>query len=144
LFAHFKRRGSRLLIRLHRFELRSPYPGQLKIGAVNQVVCVSKHYARLTREYTGWPDTKVATVPNALDIAQLDRPRAELARFALAGNPKYLLVETPYGGWPLDLPEKLFRLLADGITPVLAHPERNAGVRAASRWRTAGLCCSTK
>jgi protein-tyrosine phosphatase len=65
----------------------------------------------------------------AIDLAQLDRPREELARFALAGNPTYLLVETPYGGWPLDLPEKLFRLLAEGITPVLAHPERNAEVQ---------------
>jgi glycosyltransferase involved in cell wall biosynthesis len=82
-YSRHKRRGSRLLIRLHRFELRSPYPGQLKIGAVNQVVCVSKHYARLTREYTGWPDTKVATVPNALDIAQLDRPKLDGARFHL-------------------------------------------------------------
>jgi glycosyltransferase involved in cell wall biosynthesis len=82
-YSRHKRRGSRLLIRLHRFELRSPYPGQLKIGAVNQVVCVSKHYARLTREYTGWPDTKLATVPNALDIAQLDRPKLDGARFHL-------------------------------------------------------------
>jgi protein-tyrosine phosphatase len=64
-----------------------------------------------------------------LDIAQLERPREELRRFGLAGNPKYLLVETPYSGWALDLPEKLFRLLAEGITPVLAHPERNAEVQ---------------
>ncbi|MCW2965125.1 MAG: tyrosine protein phosphatase [Actinomycetia bacterium] len=64
-----------------------------------------------------------------IDLAQLERPRDELARFALAGNPKYLLVETPYGGWPLDLPEKLFLLLAQGITPVLAHPERNTEVQ---------------
>jgi glycosyltransferase involved in cell wall biosynthesis len=82
-YSRHKRRGSRLLVRLHRFELRSPYPGQLKIGAVNQVVCVSRHYARLTREYTGWPDTKVATVPNALDVAQLDRPKLDGARFHL-------------------------------------------------------------
>jgi glycosyltransferase involved in cell wall biosynthesis len=82
-YSRHKRRGSRLLVRLHRFELRSPYPGQLKIGAVNQVVCVSKHYARLTREYTGWPDAKVATVPNALDVAQLDRPKLDGARFHL-------------------------------------------------------------
>ncbi|HEY7880343.1 MAG TPA: glycosyltransferase family 1 protein, partial [Streptosporangiaceae bacterium] len=82
-YSRHKRRGSRLLIRLHRFELRSPYPGQLKIGAVNQVVCVSRYYAQLTREYTGWPDTKVATVPNALDVAQLDRPKLDGARFHL-------------------------------------------------------------
>ena len=82
-YSRHKRRGTRLLVRLHRFELRSPYPGQLKIGAVNQVVCVSKHYARLCREYTGWPETKVATVPNALDVAQLDRPKLDGARFHL-------------------------------------------------------------
>jgi protein-tyrosine phosphatase len=64
-----------------------------------------------------------------IDLDRLDRPGDELARFALAGNPKYLLVETPYNGWPLDLPEKLFRLQARGITPVLAHPERNAEVQ---------------
>ena len=82
-YSRHKRRGSRLLVRLHRFELRSPYPGQLKISAVNQVICVSKHYARLCREYTGWPETKVATVPNALDVAQLDRPKLDGARFHL-------------------------------------------------------------
>ena len=82
-YSRHKRRGSRLLVRLHRFELRSPYPGQLRISAVNQVICVSKHYARLCREYTGWPETKVATVPNALDVAQLDRPKLDGARFHL-------------------------------------------------------------
>jgi len=82
-YSRHKRRGSRLLVRLHRFELASPYPGQLKIGAVNQVICVSKHYARLCRERTGWPDTKVVMVPNALDVAQLDRPKLDGARFHL-------------------------------------------------------------
>ena len=82
-YSRHKRRGSRLLVRLHRFELRSPYPGQLKISAVNQIVCVSRHYARLCREYTGWPETKVATVPNALHVAQLDRPKLDGARFHL-------------------------------------------------------------
>jgi protein-tyrosine phosphatase len=64
-----------------------------------------------------------------IDLNQLDRPREELARFALAGSPKYLLVETPYTGWPLNLPERLFALLTTGVTPVLAHPERNAEVQ---------------
>jgi glycosyltransferase involved in cell wall biosynthesis len=82
-YSRHKRRGSRLLVRLHRFELRSPYPGQVKISAVNQVVCVSRHYARLTREYTGWPEAKVVTVPNAIDVAQLDRPKLDGARFHL-------------------------------------------------------------
>ena len=60
----------------------------------------------------------------------LDRlPVEELRRFGLGGNPGYLLVETPYYGWPLGLADRLFSLLASGITPVLAHPERNAEVQ---------------
>jgi protein-tyrosine phosphatase len=61
----------------------------------------------------------------------LDRlPVDELRRFGLGGNPRYLLVETPYYGWPLGLPDRLLSLQASGITPVLAHPERNAEVQA--------------
>jgi len=82
-YSRHKRRGSRLLVRLHRFELTSPYPAQVKIGAVSQVICVSRYYARLTREQTGWPEAKVVTVPNAIDVAQLDRPKLDGARFHL-------------------------------------------------------------
>ena len=72
----------------------------------------------------------VRLVPGGeLALGELDRPAEELRRFALAGNPRYLLVETPYYGWPLDLGERLFRLRAGGVTPVLAHPERNGAVQ---------------
>lgn len=57
-------------------------------------------------------------------------PVETLRRFGLGGNPRYLLVETPYYGWPLGLGDHLFSLRAQGITPVLAHPERNAEVQA--------------
>jgi protein-tyrosine phosphatase len=53
----------------------------------------------------------------------------ELRRFGLGGNPRYLLVETPYYGWPLALADRLFSLRDSGITPVLAHPERSAEVQ---------------
>ncbi|HEY6313430.1 MAG TPA: glycosyltransferase family 1 protein [Streptosporangiaceae bacterium] len=82
-YSKHKRRGTRLLVRLHRFELESQYPAQVKIGAVNQVICVSRHYAQLCRQRTGWPEAKVVTVPNAIDIAQMDRPKLDGARFHL-------------------------------------------------------------
>ncbi len=56
-------------------------------------------------------------------------PAEELRRFGLGGT-RYLLVETPYYGWPRILPDLLFSLLDQGFTPVLAHPERNAEVAA--------------
>jgi protein-tyrosine phosphatase len=64
-----------------------------------------------------------------LDLAELDRPVEELRRFGLAGNPRMLLVETPFYAWPLDLADRLFRLRLDGFAAVLAHPERNAEVQ---------------
>jgi protein-tyrosine phosphatase len=57
-------------------------------------------------------------------------PVEELRRFGLGGNPRYLLVETPYRGWPLDMQQRLFELRTNMITPVLAHPERNSEVQA--------------
>jgi protein-tyrosine phosphatase len=52
----------------------------------------------------------------------------ELARFALDGG-RYLLVEAPYVGWPLDLAHRLFELQVRGFTPVIAHPERNTEIQ---------------
>jgi protein-tyrosine phosphatase len=64
-----------------------------------------------------------------LAVDRLDLPRDELRRFGLGGSHGYLLVETPYSGWPLDLGDRLFRLKTAGFTPVLAHPERNPDVQ---------------
>ena len=64
-------------------------------------------------------------------IDWLDRLSDEdLIRFGLGGSPHYLLVEFPYAGWPLSLHEWVFRLVTRQITPVIAHPERNADVQA--------------
>jgi glycosyltransferase involved in cell wall biosynthesis len=82
-YSRHKRRSARLLVRLHRFELDSPYPPQVKIGNVDLVICVSDYYTRLTREKTGWPTAKVVTVPNALDVLQFDRPKLDGAQFHL-------------------------------------------------------------
>jgi protein-tyrosine phosphatase len=52
----------------------------------------------------------------------------ELRRFGLGGS-RYVLVETPYHGWPLQLPSVLLSLRDQGVVPVLAHPERNVEVQ---------------
>ncbi|GAA2663211.1 glycosyltransferase [Streptomyces vastus] len=82
-YSRHKRRGSRLVVRLHRFELTGPWPRQVDIDAVDRVVCVSPQYARSTREHTGWPESKITVIPNWVDTAQLDRPKVPGARFRL-------------------------------------------------------------
>ncbi|MEU2621357.1 glycosyltransferase [Streptomyces sp. NPDC007157] len=82
-YSRHKRRGSRLIVRLHRFELDAGYPQQVDIDAVDRVVCVSPYYARSTRERTGWPASKITTIGNWVDVDQLDRPKAPGARHRL-------------------------------------------------------------
>ena len=53
-----------------------------------------------------------------------------LRRFGLAGNPRYVLLEFPYEGWPLGLETVVASLREEGITVVLAHPERSESVQA--------------
>ena len=53
----------------------------------------------------------------------------ELRRLGLGGNPRYLLVEFPYVGWPLSLESEIRRLRERDITAVIAHPERNPSVQ---------------
>ena len=66
-----------------------------------------------------------------VSVEQLDRlSHDELRRFALGGNPNYLLVETPYWDWPLPFGEIVARVRSFGMNPVIAHPERNPAVQA--------------
>lgn len=66
-----------------------------------------------------------------VSLEQLDRlSHDELRRFGLGGNPKYLLIETPYWDWPLPFGEIVSRVGSFGMTPVIAHPERNRAIQA--------------
>jgi protein-tyrosine phosphatase len=56
-------------------------------------------------------------------------PPAELRRLTLAQTGRYLLLEFPYRGWPLALDSAVTRLVELGVTPLLAHPERNPEVQ---------------
>lgn len=43
----------------------------------------------------------------------------------LSKNRRYILVEFPFHSVPIGFKEELFQLAVNGITPVIAHPERN-------------------
>jgi protein-tyrosine phosphatase len=63
--------------------------------------------------------------------------RHDVRRFSIAQGGRYLLLEFPRFGWPLGLGRVVSDLGSDGVTAVLAHPERNADVqREPDRLRT--------
>ena len=85
---------------------------------------------RAALEKAGIPLTLLPGAELAVDrLARLDDD--ELRRLTLAGSDRYVLVETPYYGWPPEVAEQLLELRLAGFTPVLAHPERNAEVQGA-------------
>ncbi len=61
-----------------------------------------------------------------LSVAVVDSSSGDqLAEFGLGGNARLVLIEFPYGEWPYLIERRIERLRGIGITPVLAHPERN-------------------
>lgn len=55
--------------------------------------------------------------------------RDDLRRFTLGQTGRYLLLETPYFGSPLALAPAVRSLRDSELTPIVAHPERNADVQ---------------
>lgn len=52
-----------------------------------------------------------------------------IAALSIARNARYVLIEFPYRGWPVALLPLVSRLKGFGMTPILAHPERNPVVQ---------------
>jgi len=48
----------------------------------------------------------------------------------LGNNGRYFLVEFPMQGIPVFAAERFFEMMVEGKTPIIAHPERNAGILA--------------
>ncbi|MGI9196431.1 MAG: glycosyltransferase [Candidatus Nanopelagicales bacterium] len=82
-YSRHKRDGQRLIVRLHRFELEAGWLKDVRIEAVDQVVCVSPFYAALTAERTGWPAERIVVIPNWVDVEQFARPKLEGVEFVL-------------------------------------------------------------
>lgn len=52
----------------------------------------------------------------------------DLLRFSFGQSGRYVLLECPYFGSPLELVPAIRTLLGGGLVPLLAHPERNPDV----------------
>jgi protein-tyrosine phosphatase len=54
----------------------------------------------------------------------------DLQGLTLGPTEGFILMETPYAAWPMELETQVGRLATLGIRGILAHPERSAGVQA--------------
>jgi glycosyltransferase involved in cell wall biosynthesis len=85
-YSRAKRPGQRLVVRFHRMELETPYPGEVELERVDAMVFVARHVLAEACERFGWDagDPRFAVVPNGIEADALRRPKLPGARFALA------------------------------------------------------------
>jgi glycosyltransferase involved in cell wall biosynthesis len=60
--------GQKVVVRLHRFEINTPWPQKLDINRVDKVVVVSDFMRQQCIETYGWPENKVTRIYNACRI----------------------------------------------------------------------------
>jgi glycosyltransferase involved in cell wall biosynthesis len=82
-WSHNKRPGQRLIVRLHRFEAFTPFPGRVDWSAVDHLIVVSDYFRHLAVTEFGVPDRIIHVLPQFVDTAEFDRPKLTRADFTI-------------------------------------------------------------
>jgi len=85
-YSREKRPGQRLVVRFHRMELDTPYPGEVDLSQVDAMVFVARHVLERACERWGWDpaDPRLLLVPNGTETGALRQPKLPGAEFSLA------------------------------------------------------------
>jgi glycosyltransferase involved in cell wall biosynthesis len=78
-----KRPGTRLIVRLHRFEAFRDFPARVNWPAVDALIVVSDHFRDLMVSGHGVDPARIHVLPQYIDWHQLQRPKLPAARFML-------------------------------------------------------------
>ncbi len=81
--SHNKRPGTRLIIRLHRFEAFRDFPARIHWPAVDALIVVSEHFRTLMAEGFGIDPARIHVMPQFIDWHQLRRPKQPAAALTL-------------------------------------------------------------
>lgn len=73
----------RLVTRVHSQEIFTSYLKEVNTEAVDRFIFVGPHIADVARRDAGIPAERTLVIPNPVDVAALDLPKAEQARFTL-------------------------------------------------------------
>jgi glycosyltransferase involved in cell wall biosynthesis len=113
----------RLVVRFHRMELETPYPGEVDLERIDAMVFVARHVLERACERWGWDegDPRFQVIPNGIDPGPLRLPKlpgAELTLAAIGYVPRLKRLDRA-----LDVLELLrrrddrYRLLVKGREP---------------------------
>lgn len=83
-YSRNKRPDQRLVVRMHRMELETPYPAHVDLDAVDSMIFVSQHVLEQAVTRFGWSRERLQVIPNAVNCDRLRRPKSDASRFTLA------------------------------------------------------------
>lgn len=83
-YSENKRADQRLVVRVHRFELATPWCEKIDHRKVDRFIAVSLYYVEKVIERVGCPRGKVALIPNFIDASAYLRDGGENRVFSLA------------------------------------------------------------
>jgi glycosyltransferase involved in cell wall biosynthesis len=85
-YSRNKRPGQRLVVRFHRMELDTDYPGEVDLDQVDAMIFVAAHVLERACERWGWDpdDPRFEIIPNGVDPGPLRLPKLPGAGFCLA------------------------------------------------------------
>jgi len=78
-----KRPGTRLIVRLHRFEAFLDFPARVTWDTVDALIVVSDHFRDLMVTQHGVDPARIQVMPQYIDWHELQRPKLPAARFTL-------------------------------------------------------------
>ncbi len=81
--SHNKRPGTKLIVRLHRFEAFRDFPKRINWAAVDALIVVSDHFRDLMVERFGVARESIHVRPQFIDWAELRRPKLAQARYTI-------------------------------------------------------------
>jgi glycosyltransferase involved in cell wall biosynthesis len=85
-YSRNKRPRQRLVVRFHRMELETAYPGEVDLEQVDAMVFVARHVLERACEKWGWnpDDPRFQILPNGVDAERLRLPKLSGSQFTLA------------------------------------------------------------
>ncbi|RVT82073.1 hypothetical protein DXV76_18640 [Rhodobacteraceae bacterium CCMM004] len=78
-----KKPGTRLIVRLHRFEAFRDFPTRVEWDAVDALIVVSGHFRDMMIDRHGVDPDRIRVMPQYIDWHSLQRPKTQLAPFTV-------------------------------------------------------------
>ena len=98
-------------------------------GITQYDVSTIVNHCSILNDLTAAAGMKIKILPGSEVFLTPDVPeRCVASEICTLNQSSHMLIELPFTSYPLYMDDVLYKLQLEGITPIIAHPERNANI----------------